>query len=374
MNITIEKATLLQTISKLVNLTERRTLMPVLSNVLIDFSEEGIKIYSTDLELSAKGYIKQKIDIDEDKRILIHGKRFQGILKEIEDGPVELIIKENTIDIRQKGTKFTLSLINPEDFPEIRFLDKDKGFSIKGESLLSMIDKVGFAVSTDINKGALTGMFMKGLTDRIIVAATDRFRMALYRMDIPNIEGFNRIIIPKRTLIELQNMIDKEDDVNIVVEDKDIQFDTGKIILISRIIEGNYPNPERMIPANNPNIAIIERERLIKGLRKILSILERSEPIKVIFDGKEKKMDLEAESGIGMAKDTITEIDYSGKDLMYYFNIRYIMEVITHMNGEKVVIRLPDTRGAVLFEEEGSNDYKNIIMPVRMEDEDDEDI
>lgn len=367
MNIIIEKAVILQTISKLVNLTERRSLMPVLSNILMEFSEEGTKMYSTDLELSAKGCIEYKTD--ENKRILMHGKRFQAILKELDDGPIKLIIKDNVMDIRQKKSRFTMGLVDPEDFPDIRFLDKDKGFCIKGKTLLSMIDKVGFAISTDITRSTLTGMFMKGLKDKVVVVGTDSFRMSIYQKGVPNIEGFDRVIIPKRTLIELQNMVDEEDDVNIVVEDRDIQFDTGKITLVSRILEGGYPEFERAIPKNNPNIAIIEKERFIKGLRKVSSILERSDSIRIIFDGTEKRMDLKGESDIGTAEDTITEIDYTGKDLMYHFNIRYVMEVITRMDGDKVVIKLPNTEDAVLFEEEGLNDYKNIIMPIRMEDE-----
>ncbi len=160
-------------------------------------------------------------------------------------------------------------------------------------------------------------------------------------------------------------MVDKEDDVNIVVEDKNIQFKTGKIMLVSRIIEGSYPKFEKAIPEDNPNVAVIEKDRLIKGLKKVSSILGRSDPVKISFYGKERRMDIETESDIGTAKDTITEIDYNGKDLMGYFNVRYIMDVITHIEGDKVVIKLPNTRGAVLFEEQNLKDYKNIIMPVR---------
>lgn len=361
MNIIIDKNLMLSPITKLVGITEKRSLMPILSNLLIEFSGESIKLYSTDLEISAIGYIPFKTE--QERKIIVHGRKFQEILKEMESGEIHIEIGENTLTMRQKKSEFVLSLQNPEEFPEIQEISGYEEIYIKGETLLEMVRKVDFAVSVDEARYVLTGMFLKGFDGHMIVVGTDGFRMALYKKDIEGLKGFNGIIIPKRSISEIERIVEGDDDVRITIDEKHIQFNTKEVTLISRIIEGSFPEYENVIPENNPNIGRIDKETVFKGLKKVSSIIEKSEPVKITIG--DHVMELEAESDIGRAKE-VMEIDYKGEKTTLNFNVKFVMDVVSHIDSPSLTIKAPMTYGAVLFEGEGEKDYRNIIMPIRI--------
>jgi DNA polymerase-3 subunit beta len=361
MKIIIDKNIILQPISRVVSITEKRSLMPILSNILIHFKKEGATVYSTDLEVSAITNID--CSTESEKKIVVHGRKFLEILKELDSGDITINIDENIMSIRQKKTEITLSLQDPEEFPETKEIEVKEEFIIKGKQLIEMIEKVGFAVSVDETRYILTGMFMKGIEGEVAVVGTDGFRMALYQKKMKEIKGFQGITIPKRSISEIEKVIDDEDEVKISIDEKHVQFSTNKIRIISRIIEGSFPDYENVLPSDNTNIATVLRDDLLKGLKKVSSIIGRSEPVKVSFE--DKNMIIEAESDIGRAKEII-DIQYVGEETNMNFNVRFLLDVVTHIFGETLTISAPKTYGAVLFKGEDGEEYKNIVMPIRI--------
>jgi DNA polymerase-3 subunit beta len=361
MKIIIDKNTILQPISRVVSITEKRSLMPILSNILIHFKKEGATVYSTDLEVSAITNID--CSTESEKKIVVHGRKFLEILKELDNGDITINIDENIMSIRQKKTEITLSLQDPEEFPETKEIEVKEEFIIKGKQLIEMIEKVGFAVSVDETRYILTGMFMKGIEGEMVVVGTDGFRMALYQKKMKEIKGFQGITIPKRSISEIEKVIDDEDEVKISIDEKHVQLSTNKIRIISRTIEGSFPDYENVLPSDNTNIATVLRDDLLKGLKKVSSIIGRSEPVKVSFE--DKSMIIEAESDIGRAKEII-DIQYVGEETNMNFNVRFLLDVVTHIFGETLTISAPKTYGAVLFKGEDGEEYKNIVMPIRI--------
>jgi DNA polymerase III subunit beta len=361
MKIIIDKNIILQPISKVVSITEKRSLMPILSNILIHFKKDNATVYSTDLEVSAITRIE--CSVENEKKVVVHGRKFLEILKELDSGDITINIDENIMSIKQKKTEITLSLQDPEEFPETKEIEVKEEFLIKGKQLIEMIEKVGFAVSVDETRYILTGMFMKGIEGEIAVVGTDGFRMALYKKKMKEIKGFQGITIPKRSILEIEKVIDDEDEVKISIDEKHVQLSTEKIRIISRIIEGSFPDYENVLPAGNTNIATVLREDLLKGLKKVSSIIGRSEPVKVSFE--DKSMIIEAESDIGRAKEII-DITYTGEETNMNFNVRFLLDVVTHTFGETLTISAPKEYGAVLFRGEDGEEYKNIVMPIRI--------
>ncbi len=361
MKIIIDKNMILQPVSRVVSITEKRSLMPILSNILITFRKEGTVVYSTDLEVSAITNID--CSVESEKRVVVHGRKFLEILKELDAGDITINIDESIMSIKQKKTEITLSLQDPEEFPEIKEIEVKEEFTIQGKQLIEMIEKVGFAVSVDETRYILTGMFMKGTEGQIAVVGTDGFRMALYQKKMKEIKGFQGITIPKRSISEIEKVIDEDDEVKISIDEKHVQLSTDKITIISRIIEGSFPDYENVLPSGNANIATVLREDLLKGLKKVSSIIGRSEPVKVSFAGE--SMIIEAESDIGKAKEII-DIKYEGEEATMNFNVRFLLDVVTHIFGETLTILAPQTYGAVLFKGEDGEEYKNIVMPIRI--------
>jgi DNA polymerase III subunit beta len=362
MNINIDKNLISAPVSKLVGITEKRSLMPILSNVLIAFGREGTTIYSTDLELSAISHIDFKTE--EDRKIVVHGRKFLEIMKEMENGDVNLEIKENTLTIRQKQTEIILSLQDSEEFPEVKEIEGFEQFTVSGKLLQEITDKVSFAISNDETRYVLTGMHMKGMEGKIVVVGTDGFRMALFQKEIENIKGFKGITIPKRSVAEIERIIGDDENVKLSIDEKHIQFSTEKATVVSRIIEGNFPDYDNVIPQQSENVAAIEKEHFLRGLRRVSAIMGRSEPVKISLS--QGRMEIEAESDIGHAKEVL-DIAYEGETMSMNFNVKFMLDIVSHLEGDRMVVKVPPTYGAVLFEDENSSEfYKNIVMPIRV--------
>ena len=361
MNIILDKNDFFVPVSKLANITDKKSLMPILSNLLMKFGSEGIKIYSTDLEISAIGYLNYKAK--EEKKIILNGRKLQEILKEMDSGEIHLKIDENTLTIKQKKAEFVLSLQDPEEFPEVKKIEGKEEFVIKGYMLLEMINKVSFAVSLDETRYILTGIYMKGANGKMIVVGTDGYRMSLCQKGVDELKDFKGIIIPKRSVYEIERMVDGKDEVRVVIDDKHVQISTDIITLISRTIEGNFPDYDNVIPENNTNIITVEKDLFLKGIRKVSAIIGRSEPVKIKFQNN--KMEIDAESDVGRAKEVI-DINYEGEELNMNFNVKFVIDVLSHIDGNKIIIKVPEAYGAVLFEGEEGMDHRNIIMPIRI--------
>jgi DNA polymerase III subunit beta len=134
--------------------------------------------------------------------------------------------------------------------------------------------------------------------------------------------------------------------------------------VVSRIIEGNFPDYDNVIPQQTDNPAIIEKEHFLRGLRRVSAIMGRSEPVKISLASG--RMEIEAESDIGHAKEVV-DITYEGETISMNFNVRFMLDIVSHIEGERILVKVPPTYGAVLFEEEGGVEfYKNIVMPIRV--------
>ncbi len=360
MNIIIEKTRILQPISKLVGITEKRSIMPILSNILLSLGPEGCAVYCTDLEISGIAFLD--IISDEPRKMVIHGRKFVDILREMDNGDIDITVDENVLALRQKQTEFVIALQDPDEFPEVRDIQGAEGFVVGSGVFRDMVERVTFAVSTDEARHVLTGMFMEAKEGILKVVGTDGFRMALYQREIEGLRDFKGIIIPKRCMLEIDRVFEDGGDLSISLDEKQVQFKGEKILLMSRIIEGNFPDYENVIPANK-NVAVVNREMFLKGLKKVSAILGRAEPIKVTL--KAEAVEIDAESDVGRAKEIIP-LEYDGEELSMNFNVRFVMDVVQHCGGEKICIRAPSTYGSVLVEDMEDQNYKNIVMPIRV--------
>ncbi len=361
MKIEISRDVLLGPLSKQVNITERRSIMPILSNVLIDFGKNMISMYSTDLELSAISHVDHQGAAE--KKIVIHGRKFLEILKEMEPDIINFELKDNSLTLRQKHAEFVLGLQDPEEFPEVKEIVGAQQFSVEGNAFLEMLEKVQFAISSDETRYVLTGMYMTAAKGVLSVVGTDGFRMALYSKNVDGLDDFKGVIIPKRSVVEVGRVVGEEDTIKVVLGEKHIQFSTGSVVLISRLIEGGFPDYENVIPKTNPNIARVEKTTLMKGLRKVSTIISKAEPVKITLH--EKEIGIEAESEVGRAREAV-DVAYQGEEMTMNFNIRFLLDVIAHIDQKDMVIKAPSSYGAVLFEGAENDLYKNIVMPIRV--------
>ena len=361
MKLDMARDTLIGPLTKQVSITEKRSIMPILANVLLKFGKGKVGIYSTDLELSAISHVDYEGSVE--KKIVVHGRKFLDILREMDAETINMEVKDNVLTLRQKQSEFVLGLQESDEFPEVKEITGAHEFSIDGSSLLEMLEKVQFAISSDETRYVLTGMYMIGADEIFSVVGTDGFRMALCKKKVDGLRDFKGVIVPKRTIMEIERALGDSDSVRVVLGDKHVQFSSGSTILVSRLIEGGFPDYDNVIPKGNANIARTDKMKLMRGLKKVSTIISKSEPIKVTL--QDQAIIIETESEVGRARETV-EADYKGEELKMNFNIRFVMDVVTHIEEKEILIKAPSSYGAVLFEGEGNESYKNIVMPIRV--------
>lgn len=366
MEIIIEKETLMEHLSRIEKLVKPKSIYPILENILIEIDgvRGTIDICSTDLELAIKESIQY--EIDENCKFLVNGQKIFNIIKSMENGSVKITITDNKIVIQQKKLSFKLHLQDAEDYPELTFLGAGRTFSLKGKDLLCLINKTAFAISKDITgyNRSLLGMFLKGEENKLIGAASDSFRIAYFEKEIPELPDFPGVIIPRKALMELKSIINEKDDISIIIQESNIQFATTTMMFISRLLESAYPDLERFVFIDNPNKAIINKDEFLKNLKSFLSIMDGSKAVELVFDSNKLAMKAESLHGEALAE---IDIAYTGEKLSYQIDISFLVEPISHIGSNNIIITLPSHRDAIGVYGEGEDNYKNTIMPLQDE-------
>lgn len=361
---TISKACLLKPLMKALTVAGRRSTMPVLSNVMVDLAPAGSKIIATDLDTLA--VIDLGVSQDQTATFLVKADKFAGMLKELDDGDIELSVNAAIMGIKQKATSFSVSLQDVKEFPEIPSVDEGTKLTVKSGTLKSALEKVDYAMSTDESRGILNGICLDFQANRFIAVATDGFRLACYGQYTEEEITMPYFVIPRNAITEIRNIIlsgSAEDPVTILKSTTKVVFKAVGAVLACNLLSGEYPDYKSVTPKGNPHIISVEKEVLIRSLKKVGAIASNSAPVKITFSFG--IMDISAEGDLGKSVDRIDTV-YSGTELTSTFNIKFLLDMLPKIPDEKIIIEAPPQYGAYLFKGENSTNYFNIIMPMRL--------
>lgn len=373
MKIQVDKKEFLNLISKAQNVVEKRNTMQVLVNVLLETKTNILKIYATDLEVSLTDEIS--CQVKEEGKAVINAKSLFDILKELPDGLVSFEKKKNHwIEISKGKSVFNIVGLNPEEYPVFPTLSTDKFTKINSTTLSEMIEKTIYSVSNDETRYHLNGVFFeKHVKDQktyFRMVATDGHRLSLVDREVESVsQNFDLgsgIIIPKKGLNELKKILDfTEGDLEMAVEGAQLIVRTGKTYLFIRLIEGKYPNYQQLIPQNLKLSLEVPRENLLASLKRV-SLLSNQKSKGVTFSLTDGKMEITSNNPeMGDAREDI-EINYKGEDLKIGFNARYVLDVLSSFNDDNLSISLNDQLSPGLIKPALDNDYKCIVMPMRI--------
>ncbi len=369
MQITVDRAQLLNPLSKIVGITEHRAAMPVLSNVRITLGTERSFMTATDLDVSAI----VKIDASTPPAdLLVRGSVLLDILKAAEPGEINISVDDNTITLTQGTWETKLALQDVNEFPQVKLLDAGTQLRMKTKDLLDAIDKVEYAVSRDESRYVMTGVYFKRDKDngKFDLVATDGFRLALQRQDVSGgVSSLPAVIMPGRAVSELTRIIEDEEYVDIAIADSMIQFTAPSATAISRTIEGVYPDYKGVVEGHWPNVMTVDREGLLKVLRKI-QIMSDANIVTLTFKegdlGAPGYLEITGSSDAGKAKEVMTATGYSGSNnpLSYNFKSSYLTAALCKISSDSVQIHFPDSHGGIFIGESLLSPHKNVVMPI----------
>lgn len=347
--------------------------LPILNNILIKAEQGNISFTTTDLEIGIIN--KKRGKVDEPGEITIDSKILFDYISLLPNEKVdlELINEELIINCINYNTKIKGQ--NSSDFPLIPEIENSDNFLIKTKSLKKSLSQVVFATSNSETRMELTGVLFELVEDNLFLVATDSYRLAEKKLKIENKEKKSfRVIIPAKTIQELtrilsnikENSPEENQDIEIKITENQIKFIINGTELISRLIEGQYPDYKQIIPSKNNTSAIVLRQELIR-VSKMASLFSKTGINDINLDFPKDKNKIIISSISGQAGENFSEInaEVKGIDNGIVVNFRYLLDCLNNINSEKIVIELSDSNTPCIIKPEKDDSYLYIIMPIK---------
>jgi DNA polymerase-3 subunit beta len=372
MRVTIERAALLKSLSHLHHVVERRNTIPILGNVLIRAKGKQVELKATDLDIEVTETLT--CDVQQPGATTIPAHLLYDIIRKLPEGShvsLDLGADQNSLTLKAGRSRFQLQILPEADFPDLSAGEFPFRFKLPAETLKKLINKTQFAISTEETRYYLNGIYLhpftSGKTELLRAVATDGHRLALVELPAPeNTKDMPGIIIPRKTVAELQRLLDDiADDVDIQVSSSKIRLTLGPVVLTSKLIDGTFPDYARVIPANNDkdlNVNCLLFSQAVSRVSTISS--ERGRAIKLtINDGKVTFTVTNPDSGLATEE---IEAKYDDDSIDIGFNSRYLLDIAERIDGENVNFKLSDPGSPTLIQDNAQQNALYVLMPMRV--------
>ncbi|BCB95080.1 DNA polymerase III subunit beta [Dissulfurispira thermophila] len=366
MKVTIEKDELQRKLSDIQNIVEKKNTMPILNHFLLTVEKGGANITATDLETAFKEPIS--LTITEEGKMCIPARKLFEIVKEMDDSISLESVDSQWVKVRSGKSNFRLASLSADDFPVWPSIESTEELEVDSSLLLEMIDKSIYAAGEADTRYVLNGLLFHVKTNgSLIVVGTDGHRLALSEKTIAaKSKEEKKMIVSRKSIAELRRFLSNEEKpVKVLIGKNHVFFKIDDIQFLTRLIEGTYPNYDQVIPIANEKILSVDRNLLAKSLRRV-SIMskERSNAVKVDIDSNTVIISA-SNPDLGEASDEISA-SYSGGAMTIAFNARYILDALNVMTSQNVILKLNEPLSPTMIIEEGNDDYKCVVMPMRL--------
>ncbi len=367
MKATIERATLLKCLGHVQSVVERRNTIPILSNVLIEARDDGsLRLMATDLDLQVDESVPAQVAQAGAATVPAH--TFFEIVRKLPEGSqVELAAAEGKMQVVAGRSRFNLSTLPRDDFPVIAEGELPIRFELPAATLRQIIDKTRFAISSEETRYYLMGIFLHVADDRLKAAATDGHRLARVTVDRPEgAEGMPDIIIPRKCVGELRKLLDEvEGTVEVSLSPTKIRFGLGSAILTSKLIDGTFPDYNRVIPTANDKLLKLDPKSFSAGVDRVATIAsEKTRAVKMAVDRDKVTLSVTSPES-GTATEEIAA-DYGSDGLEIGFNARYLLDILSEIDGDTVEVHLADAAAPTLIRESDNAPALYVLMPMRV--------
>lgn len=367
MELVVRKNELLRELQLFQGIVERKNTIPILANVLIEAKGDEVRMLATDLEVALRS--RCHASVAKGGSLTLPAKKLYEIIKALPETDVR--IEEDKKGVKVAADRFDsrMQTLPREDFPTLPDASGKTRASLPRNALKQMVEKTQFAITGEDTRYFLNGAKFVLRPDTLTLVATDGHRLAL--VEVAHKVGINEeigVILPKKTLLELGKLLAEGDgDVLFEAGENHLFFDVGGRMLISRMIDGQFPAYERVIPKNNDKDIDFERERLTSAVKRVALLSnERSRAVK--FEISKGKVEVTSSSSeFGEASEEIV-VDYSGEPLAISFNAQYVLDFLSAVETDSVQLSLKDEVSQAVMRPIGAQGYSYtyVIMPMRI--------
>jgi DNA polymerase-3 subunit beta len=363
MKLTIEKNVLLEALQNVQSIVGLRSPLPILSNVLLKAEGDAISLTTTDMEVCVK--TSAPAEVAEAGGTTLPARRFFSICRELPAGQVEIEVDAKDVaTIRCGPSFFKLVGLPEEDFPPLPEFEESAVYTIDQNVFKEMLQKVAYASSTDETRYILNGSLLCFKDEKLTVVATDGRRLALVEQEVEFSEDSQaNFVVPTKTLNELIKTLGNEGALKIRVSATQVAFDFERILIISKLIEGTYPNFQQVIPAQCEERIAIDRETILNAVRRV-SLLTDDQTASIRLNFGKNKLELVSNSPeIGEARETIP-VKYEGKEISIAFNPGFLMAPLRHLDSDEIFFELSDELSPGVIKT--GVPFLYVLMPIRV--------
>jgi DNA polymerase III subunit beta len=363
LRINVSKDELVSALGIVSRAVSTRTSVQILSGILLEAQGGELRLAATDMELSLRANVPAQLEGD--GAIVLPGKTFSDIARLLPSDEVTIEHRpaESVVHVTSGSASYTLHTYNPEDFPRLPELGSVQTFSVDRESLLETIGRVARAASRDESRPVLTGILVSFTGGKIVMAATDSYRLAVKETELDGPTPELEAIVPSRALQELARIASSGDSVEVGVHENQVLFSVEGAWLTTRRIDGQFPNYRQLLPEQFEHELTIPRQEVLEVVRRAAVMIQRATPLQLRFAEGELTV-IARTHEVGESKESMP-VAFSGDTLEIGFNADFLRDGLESIDGDDVRFKLiSPLRPAVLQGE--SDDFTYLVMPIRL--------
>lgn len=367
MQFEVAKQVLLKAIANVNGAVEKKNTIPVLQNIKIEAKDDKVVLLATDMDILVTSSFES--DMKTRGSTTVPAQMFFDIVRKIPDGSSVMISQDSPtiMQIKSGKSKYSLPCIDASEFPNLSEGELSAEIEVEAEKFAKMIDKTRFAISNDETRYYLNGLFLQALQKdsgfELRTIATDGHRLALSFL-ISDLKAPFGVILPKKSVAEIRRIIDGSKKVKIAVSRVKIKITTDQATIVSKLIDGEFPDYDKVLPKNNTQIAVINRRNFFDCVDRVSTVAtDKHRSVKLIIENG--KMSLQVNTNDGSFAYEELDVNYSGERIETGFNSRYLLDIIGQIDKEELLMRFKDGASPALIEAKDMSSVF-VIMPVRI--------
>lgn len=359
--------TLLAPLQSVSGIVERRHTLPILSNVLLEKKGDRLTLLATDIEIQITT-TTEGASGDGDGAVTVGARKLQEILRSLSDNAeVSLVLEEKRLQVRSGKSRFSLQTLPANDFPRMTISEGEtRQFSISQKAFRQLIAKTQYSMAAQDVRYYLNGLLLLVEGKELRAVATDGHRLAFASVEIEVDMPRQELILPRKTVLELNRLlVDSEDALNITLTPNQVRFAFGSVVLVSKLIDGKFPDYERVVPATLKNHMTVARQTLMQAMsRAAILTNEKFRGVRVVLSENSLKL-IAANAEQEEAQEEI-EVNYTGDPIDVGFNVGYLLDVLNNVHTEEIQWSFNDANSSALITVPGNDRFKYVVMPMRI--------
>lgn len=341
--------------------------IPIFSNILIEANKEGFFLSVSDLEIGVRVKIPAKIE--EEGATTVSAKHFLEIINSLPKDKVVFSLKDGSLSITSRGNKISMQTISPEEFPDLFSKKSEEKISFKEGEFKKIFSKLVFSVSQDESRPILMGVLLSQKDGQTDFVATDGYRLSFEKIKKTLFEADNQKLILSSKLINETLLLRDEDEISLFVlrEANQVMIKSREVLLVGRMIEGDFPNYERVVPSSYKTRITLDRESFMQSV-KLSSVFARESANIIRLKIEDGALNLSSRaSGVGEGE-TKLEVDQEGENNEIAFNVKFVLDFLKNVNAKEIVFEMNSALDSGVFKPVSEKEYLHVIMPVRVQE------